>query len=179
MLPLVMAIIGDIVPPADRGRWQGLIGASFGLASIIGPAAGGWIAEVASWRWVFYVNLPLGLLALITVALTLNIPHKRREPLPIDLLGALTVSVGIVSGLLVTVWGGRVYPWGSLQVLLLGLFSATMLLLFVLVERRAADPVIPLILFRNPVFAVFSAASLLMSIEMFGTIVYIPFSFRE
>lgn len=87
MVPLVMAIIGDIIPPAERGKWQGLLGASWGLASVVGPAAGGWLADNATWRWVFYVNLPLGLLALSVVALTLNVPRVPREGLPIDFLG--------------------------------------------------------------------------------------------
>lgn len=174
MLPLVIATVGDIIPPADRGKWQGLIGAMFGLASIVGPTAGGWIADNTTWRWVFYINLPLGAVALATVATTLKIPRQVREKAPIDFPGAITVSGGIVAGLLVTVWGGQTYPWNSWQIFTTAAISVLLLGSFILIERHAPDPILPLSLFKNSIFTISALASLIVGVGMFGTIIYIP-----
>src|SRR5215217_417285 len=115
LIPLAMATVGVIVPPRDRGRYQGLIGATFAAASIAGPALGGFIVDNTSWRWIFYINLPVGGLALLVISLTMPRRRERREH-SIDWLGAALLAAGTASLLLGLVWGGREYPWGSVQV---------------------------------------------------------------
>ncbi len=138
IMPLSQAIIGDIISPRERGKYQGMMGASFGLASIVGPAAGGFITDHFSWRWLFFVNLPFALLTLVVVALYMHVPNERRKH-AIDVWGSVTLSIGITCGLLATVWGGTQYSWSSWQII--GLYSAAAVLLgtFVWVERQAAS----------------------------------------
>src|SRR5438874_10592253 len=116
IMPLSQAIIGDIISPRERGKYQGMMGASFGLASIIGPAAGGFITEHWSWRWLFFVNLPIAVLTLIVIWFYMHVPNERRKH-TIDVWGSVTLSLGIASTLLATVWGGVQYPWVSWQIL--------------------------------------------------------------
>src|SRR5438093_6233282 len=152
LFPLSLAVIGNIVPPRDRGRWQGLIGAVFAASSIIGPAVGGFIVDNASWRWVFLVNLPVGGLALAVVSVTM--PRRaRRMQHSIDWLGALVLAVGTGSLLLGLVWGGRQYSWTSAHVLTALVAAAGLIVAFALVERRARGPILPFALWRNPVVA--------------------------
>src|SRR3954463_5688249 len=152
LFPLSLAVIGNIVPPRDRGRWQGLIGAVFAAASIIGPAIGGFIVDNASWRWVFLVNLPVGGVALVVISITM----PRRAPLTdhsIDWLGAGVLAAGIGALLLGLVWGGKEYPWGSLHVVGALALAAALLVVFALVERRAREPILPFEILRNPIVA--------------------------
>jgi MFS family permease len=173
LFPLSLAVIGNIVPPRDRGRWQGLIGAVFAASSIIGPAIGGFVVDNTTWRWVFFVNLPVGGLALLVITLTM----PRRAPLTehsIDWLGAGVLAAGTGALLLGLVWGGRQYPWGSGHVVVALAAAAVLLVLFGLVERRAAEPILPFDVLRNPIVAGSVACMALVGMAMFGTISYVP-----
>jgi EmrB/QacA subfamily drug resistance transporter len=172
LMVLVMAVIGDVIAPRDRGRYMGLFGAVFGLASIIGPLLGGFFTEQLSWRWIFYINIPLGLAALAVVGTTLHVTVTRREH-SIDWLGAALMVGGVVSLLLVTVWGGVRYPWGSATIIGLGLLGVALLVGFVLQERRAPEPMVPLDLFAGSIFRVTSAIGFVVGFAMFGTIVFL------
>ena len=166
-------MIGNIVPPRDRGRWQGLIGAVFAASSIIGPAVGGFIVDNASWRWVFLVNLPIGGLALVVISITM----PRRAPLTdhsIDWLGAGLLAAGTGALLLGLVWGGRQYPWTSPHVVGALAASALLLAAFAVVERRAREPILPFEILRNPIVAGSVACMALVGMAMFGTISYVP-----
>jgi EmrB/QacA subfamily drug resistance transporter len=173
LMPIAMAIIGDIFPPSERGKWQGLIVAVFGLATIIGPILGGWITDNWGWRWVFYVNMPVGAIAILTAGLVL--PRLvRRTQHTIDYLGAITLIAWSVPLLLAFSWAGTQYAWGSWQVVGLFIFSAVMLITFVWLETRAAEPIITPRLFKNSIFLVSSIAMFLLSAGMFGAILYLP-----
>jgi len=173
LFPLSLAVIGNIVPPRDRGRWQGLIGAVFAASSILGPAVGGFIVDNASWRWVFLVNLPVGGIALAVISITM----PRRVPRtahPIDWLGAGVLAAGVGSLLLGLVWGGKDYPWTSVQVIGALVLAAALLTVFGIVERRAAEPILPFDILRNPIVAGSIACMALVGMAMFGTISYVP-----
>jgi len=172
LMVLVMAVIADIIAPRDRGRYMGLFGAVFGLASIVGPLLGGLFTEQLSWRWIFYINVPLGIIALVVVGAVLHVTVQRREH-AIDWLGASLMVAGVVSLLLVTVWGGVRYPWVSPTIIGLTLAGVGLLVAFVLQERRAPEPIIPLTLFRNSVFRVTSGIGFVVGFAMFGTIVFL------
>jgi EmrB/QacA subfamily drug resistance transporter len=167
------AIIADVVPPRERGRYMGLIGSVFAVASIAGPLLGGFFVDNLSWRWVFYVNMPVGALALIVVALKLQLPVFRQRH-RVDYLGVALLSGGVAALILLTTWGGNEYPWGSAPIVALGIGGAALLTLFVWQERRALEPVVPLSLFRSPVFNVASAMGFAIGMSMFGAIVFLP-----
>ncbi|HUK94289.1 MAG TPA: MDR family MFS transporter [Gaiellaceae bacterium] len=167
------AIIGDIVPPRERGRYMGLIGAVFAVASVAGPLLGGFIVDNLSWRWVFYVNLPVGILAVAIVALRLHLPSRRTKH-RIDYFGAALLGGGVASLILLTTWGGNQYAWGSSTIIGLGVLGVLLLAAFVWQERRAVEPIIPLTLFRSSVFNVASAMGFTIGMAMFGAIVFIP-----
>lgn len=173
MLPISQAIIGDIFPPAQRARWTGLLMSVFAVATILGPLLGGWITDNISWRWAFYVNLPVGIVAVAAGAYALPGHvglHKHR----IDYSGAALLVAAAVPLLLGLSWGGSEYPWGSAQIIGLFVFSAVMWVLFVLRELRAAEPVINPRLFENSIFTVSSLASAIQSAAMFGAIMFLP-----
>jgi EmrB/QacA subfamily drug resistance transporter len=167
------AIIADIVPPRDRGRYMGLIGAVFAVSSVAGPLLGGFLVESISWRWVFYVNMPIGALAVLVVGFRLHLhtPSQRRS---IDYLGAALLSAGVSALILVTTWGGNEYAWGSAQIVGLGLAGVALIATFIRHERRAAEPIIPLALFSSPVFRVATSLGFLIGLAMFGAIIFIP-----
>jgi EmrB/QacA subfamily drug resistance transporter len=173
MMPIALAIIGDIFPPAERGKWQGLIVAVFGLASIVGPTLGGWITDNWGWRWVFYVNMPVGVIAILTAGIVMPKIVIRRQHI-IDYLGVITLIAGAVPLLLAFSWAGTQYAWGSWQIIGSFIFSAVMLVIFVLVERRAAEPIISPQLFKNSIFSISTIAMFLVSAGMFGAILYLP-----
>jgi EmrB/QacA subfamily drug resistance transporter len=173
LMSLVLAIVGDIIPPRQRGRYMGYFGAVFGVSSVAGPLLGGFLTDSLSWRWVFFVNLPIGLLALFAVATRLHLPVFKREH-KIDYLGATLLSVSTICLLLATVWGGTTYAWGSRHIIGLLIGGGLTALAFVLQEKRASEPIIPLHLFRNDIFVVSTILSLLSGIAMFATLLYIP-----
>jgi EmrB/QacA subfamily drug resistance transporter len=173
LFPLALATVGEIVPPRDRGRYQGLIGAVFAAASIIGPAVGGFIVDNATWRWVFYVNLPVGGLALIVILLTMPKAAARREH-SIDWLGAAVLAAGTAALLLGLVWGGDQYGWSSPHVVGALAAGAALLALFALIERRVREPILPFELLRKPIVAAGVACMGLVGMAMFGTIAFVP-----
>ncbi len=173
LIALSMTIIGDVVSPRERGRYMGYIGAVFGVSSIVGPLLGGYFVDNLTWRWIFYINIPLGLIALAVTQRNLRMAFERH-PHRIDWLGALLLTGGISALLLVTVWGGETYEWGSPTIIAMSIGGLVALVAFVLVERAAAEPIIPLSLFREPVFRVASAIAFIVGIVMFGSIVFLP-----
>ena len=177
LIVLVQASVGDIVPPAERGRYQGLFGAVFGFAAVAGPLLGGVIVDNLSWQWIFYVNLPIGAIALVVISLTLPDVKARSRP-AIDYLGAGVLAAGLSSIVLVASLGGTTWPWGSAQTVLVAVLGAVLLGVFVLVERRAKEPVLPLSLLRDEVFRVASLLSLIVGFALFGTITFLPLFFQ-
>ncbi|MEY9840172.1 MDR family MFS transporter [Streptacidiphilus sp. EB103A] len=173
LMSLAFAIIGDVIPPRERGRYQGLMGAVFGLSSVAGPLLGGWFTDSIGWRWIFYINLPIGLGALVVCSFALKLPVDRREH-SIDYLGSAAIVTGVTSLLLYLNWAGTSYGWASWQGLLL--LGAAILLTagFIVIERRAAEPILPLRLFRNPIFSVGNGFGFFAGFAMFGGIIYLP-----
>jgi len=169
----VMAIIGDLVPPRERGKYQGYMAGIMALAMVAGPLAGGYITDHLSWRWAFYVNLPLGAIALVLLAVRLKLPKYRTEH-RIDWTGAGLLAVGITALVLITTWGGGEYAWDSWQILGLAGLALVTLTLFVLAERRAAEPILSLGLFRNRNFTLSAMIGFLLGFAMFGAINFLP-----
>jgi EmrB/QacA subfamily drug resistance transporter len=177
LIVLTQAVVGDIVTPRERGRYQGLFGAVFGVASVAGPLIGGVIVQAVSWRWIFYVNLPIGLVALAVLGSTLPATQGRARPV-IDYLGAGVLAAALSAIVLVASLGGTSWPWSSTQVIATGLIGLGLLGVFVLVERRAVEPVLPPRLMRDRVFAVASTLSLIVGFAMFGSITFLPLYFQ-
>ncbi len=167
------AIMGDVVPARQRGRYMGYFGVVFGVTNVAGPLLGGWFTESLSWRWIFYINVPLGIVALFVVATVLHTP-VHRVPHTIDWAGTALLSIGVTSIILLTTWGGSEYAWGSPMIFTLGLISLGTLLTFVWIESKAAEPIIPLHLFRNRTFTATSAVGFIIGFSMFGAIIYLP-----
>jgi EmrB/QacA subfamily drug resistance transporter len=168
-----MAIIGDIVPPRERGRYQGYIGSVFAVSTIAGPLVGGFIIDNFSWRWIFYVNLPVGIVALFVVGAVLHLP-KHRIPHQIDVLGFFLLALGSSALTIALMLGGTDYAWGSSMIVGLFVAGAVLSVIFVLQEHRAAEPMIPLYLFRNGIFNAASGAGFIVGLAMFGSMVYLP-----
>jgi EmrB/QacA subfamily drug resistance transporter len=174
LIPLAMAVIGDLIPPSDRGRWQGLTGAVFGLASVLGPLTGGWIADHTDWRWVFFVSLPLGVLALVVVLATLRIPPHPDRRGGVDYAGAGLLAAGVACILLGTVRLGDGSAGGPAEVV--ALFAVGLATLAVLAwhERRAESPIVPVPLFRLRTFSAAAGASFAVGMGMYGAIMFVP-----
>jgi EmrB/QacA subfamily drug resistance transporter len=173
----VMSVIGIMVSPRDRGKYQGIMMAVMPAAMIAGPLIGGYITDNASWRWVFYVNLPLGLFALVVIALTLNLPaemHKKASALHIDWWGAGVLTVWISALVLLVTWGGTQYSWGSWQIVGLGVVAVVGFLVFVRIERRVDEPVMPLKMFSIANFSLASALGFVAGFAMFGGVTFLP-----
>ncbi|MEV2215503.1 DHA2 family efflux MFS transporter permease subunit [Streptomyces sp. NPDC050997] len=169
----VQAIIADIVPPRRRGRYMGAIGAAFGLASVAGPLLGGYFTDQHDWRWCLYFNVPFGLITLAVVTVVLKLP-KRRTKARFDVLGALLLAVASTCLVLLTSWGGTEHAWGSRVILGLGAGALAATLLFLVVEHFAAEPLIPLRLFRDSVFVVTGLMGLVIGVALFGAASYLP-----
>ncbi|MFD0314726.1 MDR family MFS transporter [Streptomyces flavalbus] len=173
LIVLSMAIVGDLVSPRDRGRYQGLFGAVFGATSVLGPLLGGLFTQHLSWRWVFYVNLPLGAVALAVIATVLHLPPKRTRH-TIDYLGTLLIASVATCLVLAASLGGTTWGWGSPQIIGLVVLAVVLAVVFVRVERRAAEPVLPLKLFRIRTFTLSAVISLIVGFAMFGAMTYLP-----
>jgi EmrB/QacA subfamily drug resistance transporter len=174
LMAIALSIIGDIIPPRERGRYQGYFGAVFGVSSVAGPLLGGWFTDGPGWRWIFYINLPVGIAALVITSLALKLPTVRREH-TIDYLGAALIVSGVSSLLLYLDWAGNEYGWFAPGPLALFVAAVALTILFVIVEQRAAEPIIPLRLFQNAVFRVGNLYGFLAGIAMFGAIIFLPF----
>lgn len=173
LMVLAQAIIGDVVPPRERGRYQGLFGAVFGVATVIGPLIGGSLTQSLSWRWVFYVNVPVAIAAIIVTTAVLP-GHAARVRHVIDYAGAALLTVAATALVLLTTWGGSTYAWTSTPIIGLAVVGVGALGSFAAVERRAVEPVVPLRLFRDRTFNVASAVSFLIGLALFGAVSFLP-----
>ncbi|MEC1291657.1 multidrug efflux MFS transporter MdtP [Bacillus mojavensis] len=174
MMPMAMIVIGDLFTGKQRAKFQGVFGAIYGLASVIGPQIGGWIVDSLNWKWVFYINLPVGIIAVIFIARGLQ-GRKQTGPINFDIAGIFTMIVGVVSLLLALSFGGKDYAWGSWQIL--GLFALALIgiVSFIIVESKAKEPILPMYLFKNRTFTFLNLIGFFMSIGMFGAITFVPF----
>lgn len=173
LMVTTMAAVGDIIPPRERGRYQGLFGAVFGVSTVIGPLLGGFFVDSLSWRWIFYVNLPLGLIALSVIAVAFQ-PRSDHVHHRIDYLGAAVLTAGLSAIVLFTSLGGTSYSWGSPLIIALIVTGVVMLVAFPFVEQRAAEPILPLALFRNRIFVVSSAVGFIIGLALFGAVTFLP-----
>jgi EmrB/QacA subfamily drug resistance transporter len=173
-----LAIVGDVVSPRERGRYQGLFGAVFGVATVLGPLLGGFFVQDLSWRWVFYVNVPIGIVALFVTAAQLPSQLMRVHHI-IDYLGTILLALATTAFVLFTSLGGTTYGWTSLPIITFGLSGVVLTVLFLFVERRAAEPVIPLGLFANRVFSTASAVGFVLGFAMFGALTFLPLFFQD
>ncbi|HET6858147.1 MAG TPA: MDR family MFS transporter [Streptomyces sp.] len=170
----VMAIIGDLIPPRERGKYQGMMAGVMALAMIGGPLVGGTITDHLGWRWSFYINLPLGAVALAMVTAVLHLPKKERSTAKIDYLGAALLTVGITAIVLVTTWGGTEYAWSSAIIMELIAIGVASIVGFLFVETKAAEPIMPLHIFRNRNFTLMSIIGFLTGFVMFGAVLFLP-----
>ncbi|AWZ09400.1 MULTISPECIES: MDR family MFS transporter [unclassified Streptomyces] len=172
----VMAIIGDLIPPRERGKYQGMMAGVMALAMIGGPLVGGTITDHMGWRWSFYINLPLGAVALAMVTAVLHLPKKtgEGERRKIDYLGAALLTIAITSAVLVTTWGGTEYAWGSAEIIGLIVTGILSTAAFLFTETRAAEPIMPLHIFRSRNFTLMSVIGFLVGFAMFGGVLYLP-----
>lgn len=173
LMVVAMTVVADIIPPRQRGKIQGIFGAVFGVATVVGPLLGGFIVEHLSWHWIFFINIPLGLLALGVIAVALK-PKPDRVAHKIDYMGFVLLTAALSSFVLATSLGGNTFPWMSFQIIDLIALSIVALSLFIWVEARAAEPVLPLQLFRNNTFVVSNAVGFLVGMAMFGSITFLP-----
>src|SRR6476620_7149617 len=167
------AVIGDVVSPRERGRYAGLMGAVFGISTVVGPLVGGLIVDHLSWQWIFYVNLPIGIVAFVVLQLVLQASTRKVEH-AVDYVGMALLAGGLTSLVLYTSLGGTTYGWWSTPMIALLAASIVLSIAFVLVEHTAAEPLVPLYLFRNRVFSVASVVGFMVGIALFGSVTYIP-----
>ena len=170
---LTIAAVADIVPPRERGRFQGLFGGVYGLSTIIGPLLGGFFVEHLSWRWIFYVNLPIGLVAVAVIGVVFRAHTGTRRP-AIDYPGALLLATALTATLLFTSLGGSSFDWGSPLILGLIALAIAATLAFIVIEARASEPIVPLPLFLNRNFSVTGAAGFIVGLGLFGAVTFLP-----
>jgi EmrB/QacA subfamily drug resistance transporter len=175
---LTIAVVGDIIPPRDRGRYQGYVGGVFGLSTVIGPLLGGFFVDNLSWRWIFYVNLPIGLIALAVIAAVFQSPTDRTRH-SIDYLGGALLAGGLSAVVLYTSLGGTTYAWDSPWMLALVVAGVVLLIAFVFAERRASEPILPPEILRNRVFTVSSAVGFIVDFALFGAVTYLPLYLQD
>lgn len=167
------AVMGDLVSPRERGRYMGVFGAVFGISSVLGPLLGGFFTEDLSWRWVFYVNIPLGIVTLLIVGSVLQLPRRKTEH-KVDYLGTALLGAAVTGIILLTTWGGTTYPWNSGPIWALGLISAALIAAFVVLEHKVAEPLMPPVLFRTRAFTLSSIIGFIIGVVMFGAMIYLP-----
>ncbi|MDR7086133.1 EmrB/QacA subfamily drug resistance transporter [Aeromicrobium panaciterrae] len=173
LMALALATLGDVIPPRERGRYMGYMGAVFGSASVLGPVLGGTLADGPGWEWIFWLNVPIGIVALVVTSYVLKLPHVRREH-TIDWLGAAVLVSAVSSVLLYTAWAGPEHGWlDSMSLSLLG-GGLLLAVFFILIERRASEPILPMELFNNSVFSITNALGMVFGIAMFGAIIFVP-----
>jgi EmrB/QacA subfamily drug resistance transporter len=172
LIPLAQAAIGDLYSPRERGRYQGYVASMWGIAAVTGPLAGGTLTEAISWRWIFYVNLPLGLVALAVVVKTLSGTHSREHR--IDYAGALALGLSLAAILIACAWSGTTYPIGSAEVVVPFIAGLLGLGLFAIIERRATEPIVPIALLRNRIFVTASGGYFVVGALLFAVTIYIP-----
>ena len=178
LIILAQATIADIIPPRQRGKYMGVMGSVFAVSTVVGPLLGGWFVQVTGWRWLFAFNIPLALLAIGAVAFFLTNPERRDDRPPVDVGGMMAMAVSVSSLVLATAWGGTLFPWASWQIIgLFALFLAAAVV-FVLVERRAKEPIIPMLLFKNRNFVVCTITGMFIMLGMMGTVSYLPTYFQ-
>ncbi|WP_338111741.1 DHA2 family efflux MFS transporter permease subunit [Paenibacillus aceris] len=173
MMPMAMIIIGDLFTGKQRAKWQGVFGAIFGLSSVVGPQIGGWIVDALDWRWVFYINLPVGIIAVVLIAIALP-KHKAIGKVKFDIPGIATMVIGVVSLLLALTFGGKDYAWLSWQIISLFAIAIISLVSFVVIESKAEEPILPVRLFKNRTFTTINGVGFLMAVGMFGAIMFVP-----
>ncbi len=172
LIVLSMAVVADLLPARERGRAQGILGAAFGVSTVIGPLLGGFLVEALSWHWIFFVNLPVGLLAFVVLGIALE--SRKTERKKIDYAGGALLALILSLSVIVSNTGGSLLPWASFEMAGLGLLSAAAVVGFVAVERRAVEPILPMSLFRNNTFLVVNAVGFLVGTAMFGTLTFMP-----
>jgi EmrB/QacA subfamily drug resistance transporter len=173
LITTTIAVVGDIIPPRDRGRYQGIFGAVFGVSTIVGPLLGGFFVDNLSWRWIFYVNLPVAAVAMAVIGAVFHTRTERVEH-AIDYLGAMLLAGGLSAVVLFTSLGGTTFAWGSSESVLLIALGAVLLVAFVFAERRAGEPILPLELFRNRIFSVCAGIGFIIGLALFGSVTYLP-----
>ncbi len=172
IMPVTITIIGDLFSPSESGKWQGIFSAVFGVSAILGPQLGGWLVDQLSWRWVFYVNVPFGLAAVMLTCYALE--ETRGDKRPVDLGGAVTMVTGVTALLMALSLGGTIYPWGSWQIIGCLLAACVLLGSFILIEAKVEEPILPLRFFRNSIFTTTNVVGFLMGAGMFGAIMFVP-----
>ena len=173
LMVVTLAVVGDIIPPRERGKYQGYFGGVFGVSTVVGPLLGGFFVDNLSWRWIFYVNVPVGAAALTMIAIAFH-PRAARRHHRMDYGGAALLAAALTSVILFTSLGGTTWAWGSPQMVALLVLSLMLVPVFVLVESRAAEPILPLSLFRNHTFSVTSVVGFIVGFALFGAVTYLP-----